>query len=231
MKFTHVKTPIIFEEIESTTLDSGSRTYAVPSPNDPSIYVNYPSVTTVTGFSKQDFFKEWRSQPGNKTKSEKATSRGNIVHDTIERYLNNDIEDFSEVEDVNHRSILNSMKPYLHKINNVHALEVPLYSHTLKIAGRVDCVAEYDGTLSIIDFKGSDKIKKEKWIENYFLQATTYAIMWEEMTGQRIDDTVIIMGNEAGFCQIFRQKSMDYVPQLLKTIRQFRQLNNMEILV
>ena len=160
--------------------------------------------------------------PGNKVKSETALDRGNCIHEAIEDYLNN-VPDAFELPNKDYKAIVNIMKPYLNKICNIRALEVPLYSHTLKIAGRVDCVAEYEGKLSIIDFKGSNRAKKEKWIENYFMQATAYSIMWEELTGQRIDQLVIIIGNEDGYCQIFKKEIKEYVPRLFRFILKYEQ--------
>ena len=216
--FEHIDHGFVFEELEATTLESG-RTYCVPTKDGD---IHYPSVTTVLGFDKKEFFREWREMPGNKAKSARALDRGNVIHEAIEDYLNN-VPDALNLENLEYKAVANFMRPYLNKICNISALEVPLYSHTLKIAGRVDCVAEYEGKLSIIDFKGSDKVKKEKWIENYFMQATAYSIMWEELTGQRIDQLVIIIGNEDGCCQIFKKEIKEYVPRLFRHLLKYEQ--------
>jgi len=223
MKFEHIDHGFVFEELVATTTESG-RTYRVPKWGD---FEDYESVTTVLNYDKKEFFEEWARTPGNKKKSEAAAHRGNIIHDAIENYLNN-VPDAFDVEDSEHRAMLGSMRPYLNKINNVHALEVPLYSHMMELAGRVDCVGEYEGVLSIIDFKGSTKTKKEEWILNYFLQATAYSVMWEELTGQQINQLVIIMGNEDGFCQIFKKDIREYVPLLFRHLMKYQQFKKQE---
>ena len=76
------------------------------------------------------------------------------------------------------------------RIDNIHFQEAPLYSHEFGIAGRVDCIAEFDGVLSIIDFKTSAKRKKKEWIESYFVQETGYVKMYEERSGLKIPQIV-----------------------------------------
>jgi genome maintenance exonuclease 1 len=110
------------------------------------------------------------------------------------------------------------MKRSLHRIDNVRAQEVPLWSHTLKLAGRVDCVAEFDGKLSIIDFKGSTRRKSPSNITNYFCQATAYSIMWNEMMGEEIDQIVILISSEDGANQVFVKKPVDYVRELHRAL-------------
>ena len=79
--------------------------------------------------------------------------------------------------------------PYLDKINNIHAIERTLYSEYLGLAGRVDCIGEYEGELAVIDFKTSEKIKPEEWLENYFVQETFYAAAYYELTGIPVKKT------------------------------------------
>ena len=110
------------------------------------------------------------------------------------------------------------MKRSLHRIDNVRAQEVPLWSHTLKLAGRVDCVAEFDGKLSIIDFKGSTRRKSPSNITNYFCQATAYSIMWNEMMGEEIDQIVILISSEDGANQVFVKQPVDYVRELKRAM-------------
>ena len=118
--------------------------------------------------------------------------------------------------------LFTQLKPELDKINNVHALEVPLWSDTLKLAGRVDCVAEYNGELSIIDFKGSTRLKRRENINEYMMQATAYAIMWHERTGQPIHKFNILMSTEESCTpQVFTGNPIDYVPLLYSTIKEY----------
>jgi genome maintenance exonuclease 1 len=121
------------------------------------------------------------------------------------------------------------MKECVDKIDNIHALEMPLYSKLLKLAGRVDCIAEYDSELAIIDFKGSTKEKRREDIDNYFLQATAYSIMWKERTGMPIKKLVILISCEDGRTQIFEGNPVDYVPMLKSAIEKYEREANATI--
>ena len=181
--FEHCQSEVMPQDIPATTNENGGRHYETPSGT-------YPSVTTVVGWEKSQFFKEWRKN--NPKESRRVLNRGNILHETIEDYLNNkDINLMSLPPVVS--ALFVQMKPELDKIDNIYALEVPLWSETLELAGRVDCVAEYNGELSIIDFKGSTKEKVEEDIQNYFLQGTAYALMWQERIKKEIKKFNIII--------------------------------------
>ena len=206
-KYTHV--PLNEEIISPTTeYQNGGRYYCIGNEK-------YPSVTTVTGWEKRNFFAKWRRE--NPLESKRVLSRGNNLHEAIEKYINNE-EDFLNGCNDNVIDLFNQMKPMLDNIDNVHAQEVALWSGLLKLAGRVDCVAEYNGKLSIIDFKGSTNAKREKQIENYFAQACAYAIMWQERFEQPIEQVVILISNEDGITQEFVRDSKKYVPTLKKMI-------------
>jgi hypothetical protein len=179
-----------------------------------------PSVTTVTGWSKREFFKEWRTKPGNQAESRRCLTRGNELHQIIEDYINNK-EDIFKTKQPQNIELFKQLQPELHRIDNVVCQEVPLWSDTVSLAGRVDCIAEFDGKLSIIDFKGSSKPKKEEWIENYFRQTTAYAIMYQEKTGMKIDNIVIMVANEDGSNQIFQKNPVYYVEGLYNDIKTF----------
>jgi len=171
----------------------------------------FPSVTTVTGHGKKQFFAEWRKN--NPAESERVCSRGNTLHSIIEKYLNNEKIDLSQYTE-NERDLFFTLKSEIDKINNIRCLEFPLWSKTLELAGRVDCIAEYNGDLSIIDFKGSTKPKFKKDIENYFTQATAYALMWQEMTNEKIKKIKILISCEDGTCQVFEEKTIDHILSL-----------------
>ena len=110
----------------------------------------------------------------------------------------------------------------LNRIDNIHALEKPLYSEYFGIAGRVDCIAEYDGELAIIDFKTSKKIKPERWLENYFVQETAYACMYFEMTGIAVDKIVTLMVADNGDVHVYEKRNKgDYIKLLTKYIKEF----------
>ena len=178
----------------------------------------YPSVTTVTGFAKQAFFAEWRKN--NPKEMTRVLDRGNKLHQCVEDYLNNkkpSPDDWGPFI----WQLFMQMKSELDKIDNVHAQEIALYSDLLHLAGRVDCVGEYDGKLSIIDFKGSTRDKKKEDIENYFQQATAYAIMWQEMFDKKIEQIVIIVSTDDGGVQVFKENPINYVKSLKRCIEDY----------
>jgi genome maintenance exonuclease 1 len=193
------------------------------SPRMPNYW--YPSVTTVTGFSKSEFFAEWRKNPDNERLSKHASNRGNELHSMIESYLKNET-DYKKNKNLLTVYLFQQMQEELHKINNIHMQETPMWSDTLRMAGRVDCVAEYDGVLSIIDFKGSGKQKREEWITNYFEQASCYSLMYQEMTGTPVNQIVIMITSEDGTVQIFKKNPKEYFKSLNKTIKDFWKANN-----
>jgi len=180
----------------------------------------YPSVTTVTGHAKKAFFENWRRKEENQRVLEYCQNRGNNLHEMIEKYLRND-EKFLEKFNLSEKRHFFQVKSDIDKISNIRALEVPLWSDVLGLAGRVDCIAEFDGRLSVIDFKGSTRPKKESWITNYFEQATCYSIMWKERTEERIDQIVVIISCDDGTNQLFVKDCRDYVPSLRKTINDY----------
>jgi genome maintenance exonuclease 1 len=113
-------------------------------------------------------------------------------------------------------------KPYLDKINNVHAIERTLYSEYLGLAGRVDCIAEYEGELAVIDFKTSEKIKPEKWLENYFVQEMFYASAYYELTGISVKKLITIMVTPGGEVKVFDKRNKgDYIKLLVRYIKEF----------
>jgi genome maintenance exonuclease 1 len=180
----------------------------------------YPSVTTVMSHASKESIKAWRERVGEEEAnkiSNQAATRGTKIHDLCENVLlNNDI-------DTNNLSLLDKqmwdrfcpavLDPLI--LNNIHALEDPLYSDHLRMAGRVDCIAEWEGKLSVIDFKTSRKSKKKEWIDNYFMQCTSYAIMFEEMTGIPVPQIVVAIAVEDEFPQVFVEKRDNYVTKLL----------------
>ena len=160
--FTHKL--ISLENLNTLTLN-GSRFYKTPEGN------MYPSVTSVTGLYNKKELMEWRNRVGEAEAnriSSKASSRGTKVHKICEDYLNNNLNlDNCMPDSV---AMFNSIRPTIDKyIDNIHGIESPLYSDHLKVAGRVDCIAEFDGKLSIVDFKTANRQKFEDKIANYFM--------------------------------------------------------------
>jgi genome maintenance exonuclease 1 len=212
-KFEHK--PINLEcEIKEVTRDD-KRFYQTPGGE-------FPSVTSVVGFQKQQFFAEWRKK--NPEESKRVTSRGTKFHSIIETYLKNEPIDLETMVPGN-KALSLLLKPELDKIDNIVALETPLWSKTLGLAGRTDCIAEYDGRLSIIDFKASSKEKKKQHIDNYLMQATAYSLMFQERTGIIIDNFAILVACEDGLKQVFEDKPIKYVKMLHSAIKHYRSEN------
>jgi genome maintenance exonuclease 1 len=186
-----------------------------------------PSVTTVTGWKKRAFFAKWRRE--NPEESKRVLSRGTKLHSLIETYIRNDLTEAalslsqqtqsatSEVD------LFTAMQADIDRIGKVFAIEVPLWSNTVGLAGRTDCIGEFDGIPSVIDFKSSNYPKSEDSIQDYFMQATAYSLMWQDRTGHRLRNIAILIGVEDGGCQVFTADPMEYVEQLVETIRQYRE--------
>ncbi|ADO97840.1 exonuclease [Synechococcus phage S-ShM2] len=197
------------------TEENGVRFYKFPNQDK-----YYPSVTSVTGIKSKQGILEWRKRVGEKEAnrvSAAATSRGNAFHNYSEKYLKSTLCK----EDKDHPLawyMFSSAKPHLDRINNIHCLETPLWSDYLGLAGRVDCIAEFDGELAVIDFKTSTKPKRESWIENYFVQETAYAAMFLERTGLEVKKIVTLVAVEKdNSIQIFEKYNIDDYLQLLKS--------------
>ena len=197
-------------DLEAQTID-GTRFYKVPSGK------MYPSITSVTSFYNRDVFINWRKKVGEEKANKitrESTFRGTKYHDVVEYYMRNGTIDGLDMLPSTKFLFLSSKKN-LDRIDNIHALEKSLYSDYLGLAGRVDCIAEFDGELAVIDFKTSTKVKPEKWIENYFVQETAYACMYFEMTGIPVKKLITIMVTENGECVVYEKRNKDYYIKLL----------------
>ena len=215
MKFKHEKIDIGYDDLDTTTTDSG-RNYLTPDGHQ------YPSVTTVLSILNEDVIKAWRQRVGEEEAnriSGKAANRGTRVHSIVEKYLNN--EDTTEF--LPHiRQSLENLKPVLNGVGTIFGLEVPLYSHHLGLAGRCDCIAQYNGVPSIIDFKTSRYIKKKEKISNYFAQGAAYSIMFEERTGIVAPNIVIIMDVDHEKPLVFIEHRDNWTKLLTETIEEYK---------
>jgi len=214
--FNHVIMEMSLEDICARNV-GGKRVYEVGDQR-------YPSISTICSFRNRKSIAEWRARVGaeeaNKI-SKRATTAGTTVHSMIEDYLNNEL-DIGKYADKHLAKILfTQAKQMLARINNIHFQEAPLYSHEFAIAGRVDCIAEFDGKLSIIDFKTSSKEKKEEWVEGYFVQETGYAKMYEERSGIKVEQIVTLITCQTGDTQVFIKNPDDYVPLLRDYIQEY----------
>ena len=182
-------------EIKATTTD-GVRLYETPEGN------KYPSITTVLSVRNKKGLFEWRKRVGDDVANyvaRKAANRGTAVHHMCEDYLNNDFDEEKHKKKFLPYVLFNQLREsVLRKVNDIYSQEAGLYSDKYKVAGRVDCIAEYDGELSIIDFKTSSKERSDEWNESYYIQASAYAEMFEERTGIAINQVVILVVTEDG---------------------------------
>ena len=217
--FNHVKLPQLDFDLKAETTDSG-RLYATPTGE------KYKSITTVLGNHNKQAIMEWRERVGaeeaNKI-STKAATRGTKVHKICEDYINNEIPELKmQMMMPDLKEMFFKIKPIIdEKLGDVYAQEQALYSHRLKIAGRVDLIGYWNGKLSVIDFKTSTKQKEESYIQNYFMQCTAYALMFSELTGQWIDDIVVLIATGEGETQLFERQIHDYRKPLMEYIDKY----------
>ena len=209
--------PKDLQDLQSTTFPDGKRYYQLPDGT------RLPSVTTVIGAKGKASILAWRKRVGEEEAnkiSRKASSRGTNVHTLCERYLNN--EPVGEIMP-DAKAMFLPLKPLLNRINNIHYQECTLWSINLGMAGRVDCIGEFDGVLSVIDFKTSKRIKKREDIDNYFAQCVAYACMYEELIGQGIEQIVIIMAVDNEEPLLFIEKTADHINTLLEYIKFYKE--------
>ena len=208
--------PKTLEKLEANTSATGKRLYTLPDGS------RVPSITTVLSALKKESIQAWRDKVGHEVAnkiSRKAAGRGTNVHTLCEQYLNND-----PLGDImpDAKEMFKTLKPLLNRINNIHYQEETLYSTKLGVAGRVDCIAEFDGKLSVIEFKTSRKIKKREWIDDYFWQTCFYSLAYEELVGDPIHNLVIIMAVENEAPLLFQGKTEDHIDGLVNAINFYR---------
>jgi len=205
------------EHVEVDAIDrNGTRFYPIPGADK-----YYPSVTSITSFQSAKFFANWRKKVGETEANRitaRATQRGTAFHSITEDYIKDklNLDIYLENNPLSVR-MFQSAKTTLDRIDNIHCLETFLYSHYLGLAGRVDCIAEFDGELAVIDFKTSTKEKKEDWVEHYFVQETAYAAMFLERSGLEVQKIVTLIATEEGSVQVFQKYNLDDYLQLLKS--------------
>ena len=169
---------------------NGSRLYETP---DGSFY---PSVTTITGQMNKKAIQEWRARVGEKVANKittQASARGTSIHKLCEHYILGTMDDVKIMP--SNKEMFTSMANHLAEtVGKVYAVEGFLYSDFLRSAGQVDMIAEYNGVLSVVDFKTSKKKKNPDWIENYFVQEAAYSFMFEERTKLQVGQLVTVIG-------------------------------------
>ena len=202
-------------ELSVKTMEDG-RFYETPDGR------SYPSVTTVTALEGRDNIEAWRKKIGEKKADEiskAAMMTGTRVHKLAEMYLRNEVfrqEDFFGETLPNVQRMFEQLEILLDKnIGVIKAIEAPLYSHSLRVGGRVDLIAEWDGELSIIDFKTSKKPKREDWIKAYYMQSCAYARMFKELTNITVRKVVIAIAVDNHQSQVFIADSEEYIQEFI----------------
>lgn len=207
----NIKIPKLAKQISQD--GTGTRLYETPDSNI------YPSITTILSPIKEDILAKWRNRVGDVVadkESQWGKDRGTAIHLAIEDLLKNKSLNGHPMLV---RMLVEDLMPYLRKIGVIHCQETPLYSDYFKTAGRCDCIAEYDGKLSIVDFKGSKRTKKREWITDYFMQTAFYAYAYWERTGYKIEQCVVLIANEQGQSSEFIEKPWDWWKEL-KVVRE-----------
>jgi len=220
MTFTHLLHPEI-PKIKEVNIN-GVRHYDTPDGTLISI------TSLLKNFTPQGIL-DWRKAVGAEKANEvmrAAGARGSKVHKIIESCLSNKPENdlvgnYGELAS----RLFGQMVPALYKIDRIRTLEQALYSTRLGIAGRVDCIAEFDGKISTIDFKTSTR-KRDEINENYPVQATFYSIAWEERTGEKIDQIVILTTTETGELDVYTDDPSKHVERLEEMVNEYKSVQH-----
>ena len=229
--FSH--TPVDLPPVKARNSD-GVRLYETPECN------KYPSITTVLSIRNKKGLHEWRKRVGYDVANyvaRTAASRGTKVHHMCEDYLNNVHVSWPEKWKEHEKHFLpyclfNQLKEQaLCNINGIYAQEAGLYSDKYKVAGRVDCIAEYRGVPSIIDFKTSSKERNDDWNVNYYIQGSAYAEMFGERTGIEISQVVILVVTEDGTVQEFIKDKHNYLDALVESVAEWRERNEVSSVI
>jgi hypothetical protein len=225
MSFIFEKIPQLNFDLQDETTENG-RVYITPDGN------RYPSITTIlSATSSKEGLIAWRERVGEEEANKivgRSSRRGTELHSICEKYLLNEMSPLKLKMMMPHvKELFYKMKPFIDSsVNKVHALEQPLYSNQYKMAGRTDCICEWDGKTTILDFKNSRKIKKKEYIENYFVQCTAYSLMFEEITKQPIDNIVVLIGVEEGPGQVFVESTSSYKDILMQRLELYYDQSN-----
>ena len=223
--FNHV--PVKLPELETKTIDR-KRFYVTPQEN------YYPSITTVLSIRKKEGLMAWRKKVGDQVANyvaRTAAARGTSIHHMCEDYLNNVENDWPDKWKEHKKKFLHYAlfkvfrNKVLNNISDIHAQECGLYSDKYKVAGRVDCIAKYNGVLSIIDFKTSTKERSDAWNENYYIQGSAYAEMFTELTGIELSQVVILVVTEDGTVQEFIKDKSEFLDALKDSVAEWKRQN------
>ena len=214
-KFNHI--PVNFTQSELVEKDD-AHYYQTPSG------VIYPSITTMLqqtqSLEKQQSLQTWKEQEiASGYITQQAAIVGSETHELIENYLNG--KDIFEKSRLLSEAHFNNLLPFVNKINDIHGIELRLYSDKMKLAGTSDCIAKYDGKLSVIDYKTKRSNQREEWLTDHFIQATSYGVMFKELTGIKIEQIVILVSSEKNTRMEFMKKPDEYLDLLEQRLDQY----------
>lgn len=182
----------------------------------------YPSVTTVAGYKNQKHIDDWRKRVGedeaNKISS-RASKRGTAVHALCEEYLKNGKASPSIFD----HELFEGFIPILNQIDHIEAIEQPMFSNSLKVAGTVDLIACLNGVPSIIDWKTSSRPKKISDIDHYFVQTCMYSQMFFEHTKIVIKQLAVVIGVDNHEPQIFIEHASDWASKAYSCRQYYRE--------
>jgi genome maintenance exonuclease 1 len=222
-KFVHLRQSPKLSFGMRTENKHGKRHYVTPSGE------LYPSITTILSEFSKASIQEWRKRVGeteaNKI-SGKASRRGTSVHSVCESYIKNE-DGFLDGQTPNIIELFKTIEPFLERVDNIHGVELALYSKHFGVAGRTDLIAEFDGVLSVIDYKTSNKIKKKEWCESYFAQGSFYAVAYEELTKIPVSQVVIVIAVDDEYPQLFVEKRDDWIDKIWEA-KKLYELNNID---
>lgn len=193
---------------------SGKRFYVLPDGT------RLRSVTSVLDEkSDKTHLEAWRKRIGHAEANKITTTaarRGTALHKVAERYVLNEDAYLEGANPFAQLSFLPIKRMLDESVDNIYGIELPLFSRALEAAGTADLIAEYNGVPSIIDFKTARKPKKEEWIQNYFLQATTYSLMFQQMYKVDIPQIVLMFAVENENPQLFVKSRGPYIEKVIE---------------
>ena len=184
----------------------------------------YPSITTILqetmSKEKKESLENWKDQ---EVAAEYITQEAAIIGTETHKLIENHINEVRQTDEVRLLSVahFNNLIPFLQKINDVHGTELRLYSNKMKLAGTSDCIANYQGELSIIDYKTKRSDQKEEWMKDHFIQGTAYAQMFKELTGIEVKQVVILVSSEKNSRMEFVKNTEDYKDLLNQRLNQY----------
>jgi ATP-dependent exoDNAse (exonuclease V) beta subunit len=219
MTFVHNDMCSSWEDMKSSQ-ENGKRSYTT---HDGTVY---PSMTTVLSLRSAEGIAAWRKKVGEEEAERvlsKASTRGTIIHELCEDYVNNKEIDFSKIGPTYVQTFKDMQKQLDQHVGMVYGQEIALYSDYLEMAGRVDCIAEWRGKLSIVDYKTARKPKQRKWIRNYFMQAAGYAVMFEECFKVPITQLVILMAVDGEGTREFIEHRDDHIGELVSLRKEYKE--------